>query len=293
VIQQKLGEGGMGVVYEALDTRLRRKVALKFMKPEIVGSDGLKSRFVEEARAAAALDHPNICTIYDVDEASGQLFFSMAFIDGDSLARLIEKGPLEMGRALSIASQIAQGLEAAHEQRIVHRDIKPANVLVNSRGHARITDFGVAHLMTSVTGSHAGRTVVGTPAYMAPEQARGERVDGRADIWSLGVLLFESLSGRLPFEDSRGQRRAAALTTYRPETPAELESIVARALAKRPSDRYDSAGEVVTDLRALLSKLDTVAVPAGDSSPACSPAGDQTEPLPDSNGARPAAVPAI
>ena len=197
-ISDKLGEGGMGVVYKAEDTRLNRIVALKFLPDQALGGEEEKARFVREAQAAAALDHSNICTTYEIDESEGRAFIAMAFVDGQSLEEKVSSGPLGPKEAVDIAVQVAEGLQEAHENGIVHRDIKSANIMVGKKGQAKIMDFGLAKLIgyTKLTKT---ATIMGTVAYMSPEQALGEVVDHRTDIWSLGVVLYESLTGRLPF----------------------------------------------------------------------------------------------
>ncbi|MEE9168113.1 MAG: serine/threonine-protein kinase, partial [bacterium] len=197
-ILEELGRGGMGVVYKAEDTILKRMVALKFLPPHALGSDEEKARFVHEAQAAAALDHPNICTIYEIDEADGQTFIAMAYVPGQSLKEKIEAGPMELEESQNIAIQIADGLQAAHEKEIVHRDIKPANVMINEKGQAKIMDFGLAKL-SGRTKLTITSTTLGTVAYMSPEQGRGQAVDHRSDIWSFGVILYEMFTGQMPF----------------------------------------------------------------------------------------------
>ena len=201
-ITAKLGEGGMGVVYKAEDTRLGRPVALKFLRPDALENEEHKTRFVNEARAVAALDHPNICTVYEIDEDDGQLFIAMAFIEGQSLGTKIESTALPLGEALDIATQIALGARESHREDIVHRDIKSNNVMVTERGdgelRVKLMDFGVAYLARVKTLTKEG-TALGTVAYMSPEQAGGQKVDERTDVWALGVVLYEIVSGRLPF----------------------------------------------------------------------------------------------
>ena len=254
-ILEKLGEGGMGVVYRAEDTRLKRPVALKFLRHEAVGDSVEKKRFLYEAQAAVRLDHPNICSIYEVDHIVGQSFIAMAYVDGPSLRTKLEDGPLEIEEVLDIARQIAEGLNEAHEKGIVHRDIKPANIMLTTKRQVKIMDFGLAKLsgMTRVT--KTGSTV-GTMAYMSPEQARGEEVGRSTDIWSFGVVLYEMLTGRLPFQ---GEYEAAVLyailnreldsvSTLRPDTPPNVQRIIRKSLEKEPVDRYSSMSEIIADL---------------------------------------------
>jgi eukaryotic-like serine/threonine-protein kinase len=208
---EKLGEGGMGVVYRAEDTKLHRTVALKFLRPDAIGSEEPNTRFLQEARLAAALDHPNICTVHDIEEADGHTFLAMAYVPGENLSDKVRQRPLLFEEALNIAVQMAEGLHVAHENGIVHRDIKSANVIVTDKGQVKIMDFGLAHLAGGARITRTG-TIVGTPVYMSPEQVRGQDVDHRTDIWSLGVVLYEMVTGRLPFRgdfvpDSRARDR--------------------------------------------------------------------------------------
>jgi len=261
-ILEKLGEGGMGIVYKAEDTKLKRVVALKFLPSSIMASEAEKTRFIHEAQAAAALDHPNICIIHEIDEADGQLFIAMAYIEGQSVKAKIEAGPLKLDEALNIAMQAAEGLQAAHEKKITHRDIKPANIMITPKGQAKIMDFGLAKL--------AGRTVVtkegttlGTVAYMSPEQARGEEVDHRTDIWALGVVLYEMITGQLPFKGEYEHAMMYSILNENPEpitglrtgVPMELERIVNKAISKKPKDRYQHVDELLVDLRSTEKNI--------------------------------------
>ncbi len=254
-ILEKLGEGGMGVVYKAEDTKLKRTVALKFLASQSLGTPEEKTRFVHEAQAAAALDHPNICTVYEIDEAQGHTFIVMAYVDGQSLRERTESGPLKLEEALGLAIDIARGLQEAHEKDIVHRDIKSANVMVTKKGQGKITDFGLAKLAGRTKVTKTG-TSVGTTAYMSPEQARGEDVDQRTDIWSLGVVVYEMLTGRLPFRGDHEQavtyqivhEDAEPITALRTGIPMELEQIVSKCLEKEASSRYQHVDEVLVDL---------------------------------------------
>ena len=253
-IEDKLGGGGMGVVYRATDLKLGRVVALKFLPPELSNDAERKERFIIEAKAASALDHPNIGTIYEVDETKdGRLFIAMAYYKGETLKKKIFDGPIPLDEAVNITRQIARGLAKVHAEDIIHRDIKPANVIVTEDDLAKILDFGLAKLvtMTSLTGSGSA---MGTPAYMSPEQTRGHAIDGRTDLWSLGVLLFEMVTGELPFKG--GHPQAVILSILNNEPPWEvlqrkapsLEPIVRRALEKDPEKRYRGAGELLADL---------------------------------------------
>nr|MDP9362158.1 protein kinase [Acidobacteriota bacterium] len=254
-----LGEGGMGVVYRAEDTKLGRSVALKFLPPEVSRNAEAMSRFEREARAASLLDHPNICTIYDFGEADGgQLYIAMACYEGESLAARIAREVLSLDEAIRIVEQIARGLGKAHSSGIVHRDIKPANVMLTSDGVAKILDFGLAKLSgaTGITRSH---TSLGTIAYMTPEQIRGDQVGPQADIWALGVVLFELLTGKRPFRGEYTEaisyailnEQPATITDLRSDLPHELDRIIKRMLRKDPLQRYQTASEVLSDLEPL------------------------------------------
>ena len=260
-ILERLGAGGMGVVYKAFDRRLNRLVALKFLPHQLRHDPDLKRRLTEEARAASALDHPNIVVIYEIGEAGDDLFISMAFHEGTTLRARID-GPMPVVEALRIARQVASGLAKAHEHGIFHRDIKPTNIVVAKDGIARIIDFGLAKSIDTTATVEGGTR--GTPLYMSPEQASGKPVDFHTDIWSLGVVLYEMLAGAPPFRGATvlGLMRAvvhdesAPLRDVRPDLPAEVESIVSRALQKDPAKRYQSAAEMGNDLSAILAALE-------------------------------------
>jgi serine/threonine protein kinase len=255
-VVEKLGEGGMGVVYKADDLKLGRAVALKFLPSHLTESEEHKARFLHEARAAAALDHPNICTVYEIDEANGQTFLAMACLEGQTLKQKIAARPLPLEEALDIAIQIGQGLQTAHEKGIVHRDIKPANIMITPQGQVKIMDFGLAQFSDRTKLTASGMKL-GTPAYMSPEQTEGKLADRRGDIWSLGVVLYEMISGRVPFA---GEAEAAVayaivhtepepLTALRSGVPLEFDRLIEKALAKDRAERYQHVDELQVDLR--------------------------------------------
>jgi len=261
-ILEKIGEGGMGVVYKAEDTKLKRTIALKFLPRELTRDQEARDRFVKEAQAAAALDHLHICTVHEIDEAEGKTFISMAYIEGQSLKEKIEAGPLEIDEAVVIALQVAEGLKEAHDKGIIHRDIKPANIMLTKKGQAKIMDFGLAKLEWGADLTKTA-TILGTVAYMSPEQARGEKVDLRTDIWSLGCILYEMLSGQKPFKSAPDQAAIYAilneaprpLTSLKKEMPLELVQTVNKCLEKDPDKRYQKASEFIDDLISLRKKL--------------------------------------
>lgn len=254
---EKIGEGGMGAVYRAEDTRLGRMVALKFIRPESLGDATTRQRFLREARTIALLDHPNICTIFEIGQEGNETFLAMSYVDGPSLVSLMHAGRLPVSKAIDIATQIAEGLAEAHRKGVVHRDIKPGNVLLTNRGLVKIVDFGLAVLGGDPRVTRSG-IAVGTPAYMAPEQWTGMEPDPRSDIWSLGVVLFEMLTGRLPFGgvDGRTLRYSVLeetplpLRELRRDAPLELDALVAEMLAKEPRRRTASAEKAASLLKA-------------------------------------------
>lgn len=257
-IEKELGRGGMGIVYKAEDTKLKRPVALKLMPIGLMHLPDIRERFLLEAQAAAALDHPNICTVYESDEAGGRPYISMAFIEGQELKKIIEKKSLEVKCALDIAIQVAEGLGEAHRKGIVHRDIKTGNIMVTQDGKAKIMDFGIAKISGTTFLTEEG-TTMGTAAYMSPQQARGERVDHRTDLWSLGVILYEMLTAKLPFPGETAQAVIFAilneaplpLTGLKSDISGEFEKVVFKALVKDIDSRYVSAQEFHCDLNNL------------------------------------------
>ncbi len=255
-ILEKLGEGGMGIVYKAHDTELDRLVALKFLPQYLTSDAAEKERFYHEARAASALNHPNITTIFEIKEFDGRVYLSMEFVEGKTLKKLIEQEVPPTKKALDLAIQVCDGLMAAHEKGIVHRDIKSDNIMVSPKGQVKIMDFGLAKVKGATKLTKAGSTL-GTAAYMAPEQARGEEVDQRSDIFSLGVVLYELFTGRLPF---RGEHHAALVYALMNEEPPpiarfnetvspELARIVSKAMAKEADERYQHVDDMLADLR--------------------------------------------
>ncbi len=269
-IVEKLGEGGMGVVYKATDTRLDRPVALKFLPTQFAPTEEERTRFVREAKAASSLDHPNICTVYEAGQTDdGQMFMAMAYYEGSSLKDLIGTGKMPFEKVMNVAVQIAEALKAANSKGIVHRDVKPGNIIITPDGVAKLLDFGLASQATWATLTRSNSTL-GTAAYMAPEQATGEGADHRSDLWSLGVMMYEMLTGKLPF---RGDHEAALLYSIvneephqieenEAQVPPELEHVIMRLLEKNPDDRYQSASEVLGELKRLerrSGKTQTVA----------------------------------
>ena len=277
-IIQKIGEGGMGVVYKAQDTKLDRPVALKFLPPEMTRDPASKKRFIQEAKAAAALNHPNITVVYEIGEDEGQTFIAMEFIEGKTLRERIESGPIEIEEAVNIASQVAEGLKEAHDRGIIHRDIKPANIMLTKKGQAKIMDFGLAKLAWGADLTKPSM-IMGTAAYMSPEQARGEAVDHRTDIWSLGAMLYEMLAGEKPFQKSHDQALIHSILNDKPtppsflrsELPAHIEQVIERALAKKVSERYQNIQKLIQDLDPSISspkmEKSIVVLPFDDMSP--------------------------
>jgi tRNA A-37 threonylcarbamoyl transferase component Bud32 len=284
VIEAKLGQGGMGVVYRARDTRLGRPVALKVLAREVMGDPERRRRFVREAQAAAAVTHPAIAQIYAVDEADGITFIAMELVEGRTVRQLIAAGEMDVLKAMDVAIQVGGGLAKAHDAGIVHRDIKSDNVMVTPDGQAKLLDFGLAKLLdpqdsgdgsemltrgASSAATQAGM-VLGTLAYMSPEQARGKGVDQRSDIFSLGVMLYEMATGQLPFAGDSALdtmhaiafEEARPVTQIRPGLPPDLQRIVSRCLRKQPEDLYQATREVIEDLSRLRHDTETGSLPA-------------------------------
>lgn len=282
-IDELLGRGGMGVVYRAQDTKLDRPVALKMLKPDLTADPDKLDRFLQEARAAAAITHPAIAQVYDVDTVGETTFIVMEFIEGQTVASLIANKELDLIGSVEIALQVAEGLARAHKSKIIHRDIKPENIMVTRDGHAKLLDFGLAKLLEKdVYGSEtltlmedaptkilpkttAAGTIMGTTSYMSPEQARGQPLSYPSDIFSLGIVLYEMVTGELPFKGKSpidtmhaiAYEEARPVTVVRKNLPPELHRVIVRCLRKRPQDRYKDATDLVPDLKRLKTDIET------------------------------------
>ena len=260
-VLDKIGEGGMGVVYKAEDLHLRRFVALKFLNEKAFGISTGRTRFLYEAQAAAVIEHPNVCPVYGFEESGDYIFIVMAFVEGVALEDLLDRG-VSHYEAVRIAIEIGEGLKAAHGKRVVHRDIKPGNILITADGQVKITDFGLALLAERTRITKPG-TVMGTVAYMSPEQAQSKPVDRRSDIWSLGAVLYEMIGGSPPFRGKDLHSMLASviqdpLPELRPRNaplPSFLKSIVGKAMAKNPDERYQHVDDFIVDLRGVLRDM--------------------------------------
>ncbi|MFQ5627918.1 MAG: protein kinase, partial [bacterium] len=263
-ILEKLGSGGMGIVYKALDSKLNRFVALKFLPQDLDVSKTDKERFLREAQSASALDHLNICTVYEIGETDeGQMFIAMAYYDGDTLKKIMANGPLSVKQSLDFALQIAHGLGKAHSQGIIHRDVKPANVIVTTEGIAKLLDFGLAKSPDAAL-TRPG-TILGTVSYMSPEQTQSQAIDHRTDIWSLGVVIYEMLTGVSPFKKNNEAATIYAIvykepeqiTALRQDVPTDLQAIIEKCLAKNPDGRFQDIETLIKALQLLEPLPDT------------------------------------
>jgi len=258
-ILEEIGRGGMGVVYKAVDTKLDRTVALKFLSPSLIRNETAQKRLIQEAKAAAALNHPHITTIYEVNEDDGQAYIAMEFIEGKSVKDKLQAGPLDMDEALDIAAQVAIGLSEAHKKGIIHRDIKPSNIMLTETGVAKITDFGLAKLSWGPDLTQVA-SIIGTVSYMSPEHVRGEEVDHRSDIWSMGAMLYEMLSNKRPFQGDQDHviiysilhKDPTSLVSLRPEIPEYIEKVILKALAKDAALRNQSSQDFLEELKPSL-----------------------------------------
>ena len=278
VVEEMLGRGGMGVVYRARDTRLNRPVALKVLPPELVKDEDRRRRFIQEARAASAVNHPAIAQIYEIEEGEDLTYIVMEYVDGSTVRQLVAKGDLDIVSAVEVAVQVGEALARAHEAGIIHRDIKSDNIMVTRDGHPKILDFGLAKLLDVSTTSDEKRAsqmetlartqagmIVGTLSYMSPEQARGLPADKRSDIFSFGVVLYEMSTGRMPFEGASAidtihaiaYEQQAPVTQIRADLPYSLQRVIDRCLRKKPEERYQDMREAVADLRTVKREIET------------------------------------
>ena len=263
-IEAPLGRGGMSVVYQAEDLRLRRRVALEVLSPDLASNAHFRERFLRESELAASIDHPNIVPIYEADESDGCLFIAMRYVEGTDLRALLRaEGPLEPRRSIAIAAQVADALDAAHEHGLVHRDVKPSNVLVDPRGHCYLSDFGLTTSAADRSGLAAQHEVAGTLDYVAPEQLRSEPVDGRTDVYSLGCLLFECLTGEVPFPHESDvaviyaqlEQPPPSVSDRNPRLPHGLDAPLARAMSKQPDARFATCGALVEAARECVGSV--------------------------------------
>jgi predicted Ser/Thr protein kinase len=278
VVEEILGRGGMGVVYRAVDQRLGRKVALKVLRPELVGDADRRRRFMQEARAASAVNHPAIAQIYEIEESGDLTFITMEYVDGSTVNQLVSRRELDLASAVEVGIQVADALAGAHDAGVVHRDIKSDNVMVTRDGHPKILDFGLAKLldpapddsdsgmsrMETVTRTQAGM-ILGTVAYMSPEQARGLPIDKRSDVFSYGILLYEMAAGKVPFQGASAldtlhaiaYEQTRPVSTVRTDIPYSLQMVIDRCLQKKPEDRYQDLRDAVTDLKKVKREVES------------------------------------